>query len=246
MLAFTRFHKSSSIQAKPSRVFQVKSRGYAVNVSSLSAEEFEKRIQSQMPRTLLRGKSGQDAKLLWALSGVLEQREQTFQSAETFLEALSKVPDLKSFLKDPVQANSTKLQVLKEKVFPEIKPTDAFSKFIEVLTAENRIKSIDKILKNFVVLQKNEIKDDNVTLTLAQQWPQEDLEMLLSFVRKIELNNDPKRTVTVKINPELEYGFTIKIGDRAFADFSGKTEIEQRKQQLQLLLNQVTSELRKY
>jgi len=210
-----------------------------------TASEIEAKIVQQLPTTLLRGKSGYDAKILWALGGHFGQRDKVFKEVELFADLLQKLPELKHLLTNPTLSGEQAYQTLKSKVLPELPQlSDAFGKFLEILGYESRLRALDKILKNYKKLHRAESSDDAVVVTIAQEWPKDQLDVLVSLVRDIELKG-AQRPITVVLDPELKYGFTIKVGDKTFTDVSGRTELETKRQYIHNVVSQVQSEIKK-
>ena len=135
------------------------------------------------------------------LSSISEQLEELAQVASN--------PDLLAVANSPKLADADLLQILLSGM--KTKPADVVKNFVEVLTHNNRLLAMPEIATQFTALKNAQEGTAEVLITSAFSLQGEELNSLLSTLKKRFGGRELRPTVNV--DPELIGGVRVQVGD---------------------------------
>jgi F-type H+-transporting ATPase subunit delta len=135
------------------------------------------------------------------LSSISEQLEELAQVASN--------PDLLAVANSPKLADADLLQILLSSM--KTKPADVVKNFVEVLTHNNRLLAMPEIATQFTALKNAQEGAAEVLITSAFSLQGEELNSLLSTLKKRFGGRELRPTVNV--DPELIGGVRVQVGD---------------------------------
>ncbi|MBU3600003.1 F0F1 ATP synthase subunit delta [Polynucleobacter sp. 30F-ANTBAC] len=135
------------------------------------------------------------------LSAIAEQLEELAQVASN--------PDLLAVANNPKLADADLLQILLSGM--KTKPADIVKNFVEVLTHNNRLLAMPEIAAQFTALKNAQEGAAEVLITSAFSLQGEELNSLLSTLKKRFGGRELRPTVNV--DPELIGGVRVQVGD---------------------------------